>query len=223
MTADIAENFDTIYKSVAQAAKACGRDAKDVHVLAACKRQPVEKIRAALDHGHMLFGENRVQEAQAHWPELKKDFPDVELHMIGHLQTNKAADAVALFDVIETLDRPKLARIIAKEAQAQNRAVKCFIQVNTGEEEQKGGVSPGELDAFAALCRDELGLDICGLMCIPPVDEPPELHFALLADMAKNLGLPGLSMGMSGDFETAIRFGATHIRIGTALFGPRAS
>ena len=168
-----------------------------------------------------MFGENRVQEAQGKWPELKARYPDIELHLIGPLQSNKAADAVALFDAIETIDRPKIAKAIAKEMKRQGKTPKLFIQVNTGEEEQKAGVLPAETDTFVTYCRDELGLKIAGLMCIPPFDEEPSLHFALLGKIAKRNELPGLSMGMSGDFETAIALGATHVRVGSAIFGAR--
>ncbi len=168
-----------------------------------------------------MFGENRVQEAAAKWPDLRAAHPDIELHLIGPLQTNKVAQAMALFDVIQTVDREKLARALAAE-QAKTGLRRCyFIQVNTGEEPQKAGVTPGEADRFIAACRDKHGLDVMGLMCIPPVDEEPALHFALLAKIAARNGLTGLSMGMSGDFETAVRLGATHVRVGSAIFGAR--
>ena len=183
--------------------------------------QPVEKVEAALAEGQRVFGENRVQEAQGKWPALKARYPDVTLHLIGPLQTNKAADAIALFDVIETVDRPKLARVLAAEMKKQGRVLDCFVQVNTGEEDQKAGVLPSEADAFIEACRDEHGLKVVGLMCIPPADEEPALHFALLREIARRHGLEKLSMGMSGDYETAIEFGATHVRVGTAIFGDR--
>ncbi len=189
--------------------------------MAVSKKQPAELIQAALNAGHRLFGENRVQEAQVHWAELRQDYPDLRLHLIGPLQTNKVKEAIALFDVIETVDREKLARVLAKEMEKQGRHLPCFIQVNTGEEEQKAGIILADLAAFHEFCVKECGLDIQGLMCIPPVEEPAALHFALLAKLAKGLGLAELSMGMSGDFEKAIPLGATYIRVGTGVFGAR--
>jgi pyridoxal phosphate enzyme (YggS family) len=168
-----------------------------------------------------VFGENRVQEARAKWPALREHYPDLVLHLIGPLQTNKARDALALFDVIESVDRPRLAEALAREIERGGRRPRCFVQVNTGEEAQKAGVVPAEADTFIAACRDDYGLDVAGLMCIPPADEPPAPHFALLAKIAERHGLSGLSMGMSADFETAIRFGASHVRIGSAIFGAR--
>ncbi|UUX47954.1 YggS family pyridoxal phosphate-dependent enzyme [Nisaea acidiphila] len=218
---DIAANLQTVRDQIAAAAKTAGRAPDEVTLVAVGKVQPVERVEAALAAGQRIFGENRVQEAQGKWPALKERFPDVTLHLIGPLQTNKAADAIALFDVIETVDRPKLARVLAAEMTKQGRALECFIQVNTGEEEQKAGVLPAEADAFIATCRDEHGLNVTGLMCIPPADEEPALHFALLREIARQHGLEKLSMGMSGDYETAIEFGATHVRVGTAIFGQR--
>jgi pyridoxal phosphate enzyme (YggS family) len=168
-----------------------------------------------------VFGENRVQEAQEKYPALKAEHPDLELHLIGPLQTNKAREAVALFDVIQSVDRDKLASVLAKEMERAGKRPSCFIQVNTGEEAQKAGVLPAGLDAFVAACRDQHKLPVVGLMCIPPVDEEPALHFALLAKMAKRNGLSRLSMGMSADYEAAVRLGATHVRVGSALFGAR--
>ncbi len=187
------------------------------------KTHPVETIAAAVAAGQRVFGENRVQEAEAKFPALMRAHPDLVLHLIGPLQTNKARDAVALFDVIETIDRPKLARALAKEMAKAGRRPRCFVQVNTGEEAQKAGVMPDAADALIALARGELGLPVAGLMCIPPIEEEPALHFALLAEIAKRHGLACLSMGMTADFEVAIRFGATHVRIGTAIFGPRTT
>lgn len=187
---------------------------------AVTKTQPDAAMRAALDAGQRVFGENRVQEAQAHWANMRKEIPDLELRLIGPLQTNKVADAVALFDVIETVDRPKLAEALAVEAGKQGRALRVLIQVNTGEEPQKAGVSPSDADALIEKAQS-LGLNVDGLMCIPPVDEAPGLHFALLQKIARRNGLPVLSMGMSDDFDVAIRFGATHVRLGSALFGER--
>lgn len=217
----IRTNFADINARIAKAAKEAGRDAADISLVAVSKVQPDEKLQAALDCGQRIFGENRVQEAQAHWEPHRARTPDLRLHLIGPLQTNKAHDAVALFDVIETVDRAKLADALATEMAKQGRKLPCFIQVNTGEEPQKGGVAPLELEALYRHCVDKAGLNITGLMCIPPVDAPAMLHFGLLATWAKRLGLPHLSMGMSHDFEEAIRTGATHVRIGSALFGER--
>ena len=218
---DVGANLRTVRAQIEAAAKASGRAPGDVTLVAVGNVQPVEKVEAALAEGQRVFGENRVQEAQGKWPALKARYPDVTLHLIGPLQTNKAADAVALFDVIETVDRPKLARVLAAEMKKQGRALQCFVQVNTGEEEQKAGVLPGEADAFIEACRDEHGLNVVGLMCIPPADDEPALHFALLREIALRHGLEKLSMGMSGDYEVAIEFGATHVRVGTAIFGDR--
>ena len=190
-------------------------------LVAVSKRQPDDRINAALDAGHRVFGENRVQEAQQRWSERRATHDDLRLHLIGALQTNKAAEAVALFDVIEVIDRPKLARALAAEMQKANRQLDCYIQVNTGEEAQKSGVMPDDLDALLDICRGECGLRITGLMCIPPVEEEPAMHFALLRSMAERHGLAELSMGMSGDFEDAIALGATSVRIGSAIFGAR--
>jgi pyridoxal phosphate enzyme (YggS family) len=178
-------------------------------------------VEAALAAGQRVFGENRVQEAAAKYPALKAAHPGLRLHLIGPLQTNKARDAVRLFDVIETVDRPRLAEALARELAQQDRRIDCLVQVNTGEEPQKAGVLPGEADRFIEACRERWRLPVRGLMCIPPADEEPALHFALLREIARRHGLAELSMGMSGDFETAIRFGATLVRIGTAVFGAR--
>ncbi len=219
----IAANLAAVRGRIAEAARAAGRDPAGVTLVAVSKTHGRERIEAALAAGQRVLGENRVQEAEAKYPALKSAHADLVLHLIGPLQTNKAREAVRLFDVIETLDRPKLARALAKEMAKTGRRPSCFVQVNTGEEPQKAGVIPAEADAFIALARDELGLPVAGLMCIPPVDEEPALHFALLAEIAKRNGLKALSMGMTADFETAIRFGATHVRVGTAIFGPRPS
>jgi pyridoxal phosphate enzyme (YggS family) len=178
-------------------------------------------VRSALEAGQRIFGENRVQEAIAKFPGLRRDYPDLTLHLIGPLQTNKVKDAVAHCDVIETVDRPRLAEALAREMQRSGRHLPCYIEVNTGEEPQKAGVLPADADAFIADCRDRLGLAVAGLMCIPPEHEEPALHFALLREIARRNSLDQLSMGMSADFETAIRFGATHVRVGTAIFGAR--
>jgi pyridoxal phosphate enzyme (YggS family) len=221
--ADIAANLRAVRARIAAAAAASGRSEADVTLVAVAKTFGAEAVRAALAAGQRAFGENRVQEAQAKYPPLRAAAPDLELHLVGPLQTNKARDAVALFDVIQTVDRPKLAAALADAVARTGRRPRCFVQVNTGEERQKAGVLPAEADAFIAEARDRHGLAVEGLMCIPPVDEAPALHFALLREIARRNGLAGLSMGMSGDFETAIRFGATHVRVGSALFGARAA
>ncbi len=194
-----------------------------ITLVAVSKTHGADRVRELLDVGQRVFGENRVQEAEEKFPALKAEYPDLDLHLIGPLQTNKAREAVALFDVIESVDRERLAATLAKEMTRAGRRPDCYIQVNTGEEPQKAGVLPAELDAFVAACRDRHKLPIVGLMCIPPVDEEPALHFALLAKMAARNGLAKISMGMSADYETAIRLGATHVRVGTALFGHRGA
>ncbi|MDP1872631.1 YggS family pyridoxal phosphate-dependent enzyme [Phenylobacterium sp.] len=209
-----------VMDKIAIAAKASGRDAGDVTLVAVSKQQPWDPVAQVLAAGQTVFGENRVQEAQARWAERRNG---VELRLIGPLQTNKAKEAVALFDVIETLDRERLAKALANEFQAQGRTLRLYVQVNTGEEPQKAGVLPAEADAFIARCRQAHGLELEGLMCIPPAEEPPGPHFALLAKIAARNGLARLSMGMSGDYETAVRFGATSVRVGSALFGARPS
>jgi pyridoxal phosphate enzyme (YggS family) len=210
--------YASVVARIARAAQAAGRSPQDVTLVAVSKMQPWEAIAPVLAAGQRVFGENRVQEAQARWAERRDG---LTLHLIGPLQSNKAADAVAFFDVIETLDREKLARVLADEVQAQGRRPRLYVQVNTGEEPQKAGVIPAHVDAFIAACRTTYGLEPEGLMCIPPVDEPAGPHFALLAKIAARNGLAKLSMGMSGDFETAIRFGATGVRVGSAVFGAR--
>src|SRR5499427_2331156 len=222
VTLDAAARLAAVKARMAAAATAAGRTPGDVRLVAVSKTKTAPEIQPVLAAGQRLFGENRVQEAVAKWPALREKHPDIELHLIGPLQTNKVAEAVALFDAVESVDREKLARALAAEMAKRGRRPACFIQVNTGEEPQKAGIPPREADAFIALCRDELGLPVAGLMCIPPVEEEPGLHFALLREIARRNGLSGLSMGMSGDFETAIRYGATHIRVGTAIFGERA-
>ena len=207
---------------IAAAARLAGRSPADVILIAVSKTFGAESIEPVISAGQKVFGENRVQEARSKWPPLIEQHPGLELHLVGPLQTNKAGDAVSLFDVIHTLDRPKLAGALADEFAKQGRTAQLFVQVNTGEEPQKAGVAPLEADAFITECRKTYGLDVGGLMCIPPVDEEPALHFALLAKIAARNGLARLSMGMSGDFETAIKFGATHIRVGSAIFGERS-
>ena len=207
-------------RRIADACRAAGRDRDGVVLTAVTKTQPPEALAAALAAGQRVFGENRVQEAQTHWNALRPAVPDLELRLIGPLQTNKAADAVALFDLIETLDRPRLADALAAAAEKAGRPARVLVQVNTGAEPQKAGALPEDADALVRYARDR-GLAVEGLMCIPPADEAPGPHFALLRKIARRNGLEGLSMGMSGDYETAIRFGATHVRVGSALFGER--
>lgn len=219
--AEVKDNLAHVNSLIRAACQKAGRDPDTVTLVAVSKTHDADRVRDALEAGQRVFGENRVQEAEGKWPGLRQAFPDIILHLIGPLQTNKIKHALNIFDVIETVDREKLARVLAREMAAEGKKLPIFIQVNTGEEPQKAGVAPSEVDAFVALCRDELHLDVKGLMCIPPVDEEPALHFALLAKLAQRNGLQGLSMGMSGDFETAIECGATHIRVGTAIFGTR--
>ena len=206
---------------IAAAAQAAKRDPTSVKLVAVTKTFGPEQIQPVLDAGHRLFGENRVQEAKAKWPALRERHPDIELHLIGPLQSNKAKEAVALFDAIHTVDRPRIAAAIAEEMAKQEKRLQLFIQVNTGEEAQKAGVLPKETASLLRHCRDELKLDIAGLMCIPPLDEEAGVHFAFLAKLAGELGLGQLSMGMSADFEKAIAFGATHVRVGSEIFGVR--
>jgi hypothetical protein len=217
----IAANLAAVRDRIEAATRAAERAPQSVTLVAVSKTHPADTVRDALIAGHRVFGENRVQEAAAKYPALREAFPDLALHLIGPLQTNKVREAVGLFDVIETVDRPRLARALAKEMERSGRRLPCLIEVNTGEEPQKAGIPPAEADAFVAECRDRLGLDVAGLMCVPPLDEEPAPHFALLREIARRTGLGLLSMGMSADFETAIRFGATHVRVGTAIFGAR--
>ena len=219
----IAANLTAVKARIAAAARAAGRTAEAVALVAVTKTHGAEAVRAALAAGHRLFGENRVQEAEARYPALREEFPGLELHLIGPLQTNKVRDALALFDVIETLDRPHLAEVLAREMSRRNRRLPCFIEVNTGEEPQKAGVLPAAADDFIRDCRERWDLPVVGLMCIPPEQEEPSLHFALLREIARRNGLDRLSMGMSADYEIAIRFGATHVRVGTAIFGARGT
>ena len=209
-----------ISQQIAMAEAAAGRPPGSVRLVAVSKVQPNERVAAVLDQGHRCFGENRVQEAADKWPAFRDTYGAVDVHLIGPLQTNKARQAMTLFNAIHTLDRPKLANTIARLAQELGHCPELFIQVNTGEEDQKAGVMPDQTDAFVATCRD-LDLKISGLMCIPPIDEEPSLHFALLAKLANRNGLTHLSMGMRGDFKSAIALGATHVRIGSAIFGER--
>jgi PLP dependent protein len=217
----IEERYLAIKERVWHAAQAHGRDPASVKLVAVTKTFEEDAILPVLLEGHRGFGENRVQEAMRKWPPLKERLPSIELHLIGPLQTNKAREAVALFDCIETLDRPKLAAALATEIQRQGRAPKLLIQVNTGLEPQKAGVPPGGAEKFLAQCHQEFGLTVSGLMCIPPADEDPTPHFEMLASLRLRLGLAGLSMGMSADFEAAIAAGATIVRVGSAIFGSR--
>ncbi|MEQ9684534.1 MAG: YggS family pyridoxal phosphate-dependent enzyme [Rhodospirillales bacterium] len=206
---------------VAEAPRAAGRDPAAVTLVAVGKTFPAARMLPALAAGQRVFGENRVQEAEEKWPDLRTRYPDLRLHLIGPLQSNKVRKAVEVFDVIETVDRPKLARALANVMVETGRRPDCFIQVNTGAEDQKAGVLPQDADAFIAQCRDDFALPVTGLMCIPPLDEEPSLHFQLLAEIARRNGLTQLSMGMSADYEIAVAFGATHVRVGSAIFGTR--
>ena len=219
----IRANLAAVRARIAAAAEAAGRPPDSIELVAVGKTHPAVAVREALLAGHRVFGENRMQEAQAKYPALREEFPDLVLHLIGPLQTNKVRDAVALCDVIETVDRPRLAEALAREIDRTGRCPPCFIEVNTGEEPQKSGILPEQADRFIGECRDRLGLPIVGLMCVPPLSEEPALHFALLREIARRNDLELLSMGMSADYETAIAFGATHVRIGTAIFGARES
>lgn len=219
--ADVVDRLNEVRGKIAAAAAGAGRPAGSVTLVAVTKTFDADTIRPVIEAGHRVFGENRVQEAMGKWPALKNEYPDIELHLIGPLQSNKAREAVALFDVIETVDREKIAAELAKEIARQGRLLRLYVQVNTGLEPQKAGIDPRETVAFVARCRDAHGLAIDGLMCIPPVDENPGPHFALLEKLAREAGVERLSMGMSGDYETAIRFGATSVRVGSAIFGAR--
>ena len=214
-------SLEDVRARIAAAERGAGRPDGAVALIAVSKVQPAERVEAALAAGQRVFGENRVQEAQTRWPPFRERYDGIELHLIGPLQTNKAKQAVAFFDAIHTLDRPKLAAKLAEAIAETGRRPRLFVQVNTGEEPQKAGVAPAEADAFIAACREEHGLEIEGLMAIPPAEEAPAPHFALLAKIAARNGLSGLSMGMSADFEQAIALGATHVRVGSAVFGER--
>jgi pyridoxal phosphate enzyme (YggS family) len=218
---DLQDRLADVRSRIAKAAKEAGRQPDAVTLVAVSKTFDAQAIRPAIAAGQRVFGENRVQEAQGKWPELRGETAGIELHLIGPLQSNKAAEAVALFDVIETVDREKIARAIAAEMTKQGRSLRLYVQVNTGLEPQKAGIAPDDTVSFVAFCREELGLAIEGLMCIPPADENPGPHFALLAKLAARCDLDRLSMGMSGDYETAVGFGATSVRVGSAIFGSR--
>ena len=218
---DISASLRAVRGEIEAAAEEVGRNPDTVSLVAVSKSHPAEFAEVALKAGHRVFGENRVQEAESKWPALKASYPDCSVHLIGRLQSNKAVNAVGLFDVIQTLDREKLAGALAREMDRQNRRPNLFVQVNTGEEPQKAGVLPAEVDAFIKKCRGDYDLPVIGLMCIPPIDENPALHFALLGAIAERNGLGRLSMGMSADYPTAVRLGATEVRVGTAIFGSR--
>jgi PLP dependent protein len=222
-SSEAAIRLAALREQIARYAQGCGRAAADITLIAVSKTCGLEKILPFLEAGQRVFGENYVQEAKTKWPELKARYPDAQLHLIGPLQSNKAKEAVALFDAIHTLDRPSLAEALAKSIALQQRTPLLFVQVNTGEEPQKGGVAPHKAQAFLAACHERWGLTINGLMTIPPIEEPPSPHFAFLARLAHEQNLPLLSMGMSNDYPQAILLGATHIRVGTALFGERLS
>lgn len=217
------DHMAAIKAAMLKTAKNADRKPEEIKLIAVSKRQSENRIKEALDEGHRVFGENRVQEAYSHWQDIRENYPDLELHLIGSLQTNKARQAVALFDFIHTIDSARLAEALSKEMQKQGRYPKCLIQVNTGEEEQKSGASPGELPELLAYCKSDCNLDISGLMCIPPFSDPPSMHFALLNKLAEENGIQELSMGMSSDYEKAIELGSTMIRVGTAFFGNRES
>lgn len=215
------ERLDEVRERIAKTVLDAGREPQSAQLIAVGKTYGAEVMRPVIEAGQRLFGENRLQEAMGKWPELREEYPDLELHLIGPMQSNKVKDAVQLFDVIHTVDRPKIARVLAEEIARSGKSPKLLVQVNTGEEEQKAGVLPKDVDDFVKVCREEHGLEISGLMCIPPFDEEPALHFALLAKIAKRLGLAELSMGMSSDYVTAIQFGATYVRVGSSIFGAR--
>jgi len=215
------EGLKKVLNGVIEAARAAGRAPDAVTLIAVSKTFDGPEIVPVIEAGQRVFGENRVQEAKGKWPALKLRWPDIELHLIGPLQSNKAAEAVQLFDAIHTIDRPKIAEAVGKEMRRQGKALKLFVQVNTGREPQKAGIDPDDADRFLVECREVHGLEISGLMCIPPVEEDPKPHFELLAAIARRNGLSGLSMGMSGDYVEAVASGATHVRVGSAIFGTR--
>ena len=219
--ADIPRNLRAVHARIEMAAREAGRDPSTVTLVAVSKTMSAKRIAEAIAAGQRSFGENRVQEAEAKWPALRNGQPGIRLHLIGALQTNKVAKALEIFDVIETVDRPRLAQALAREMARSGLRRECFVQVNTGAEPQKAGVMPDAADAFIRQCIEDLKLPVTGLMCIPPVDEEPSLHFAFLREIARRHGLANLSMGMSADYPIAVAFGATHVRVGTAIFGHR--
>ena len=225
MAASPATRLEDVRAAIARAASDCGRDVAEITLVAVSKTWPAEAVRPVLAAGHRVFGENYVQEAKAKWAGLREEFPGIELHLVGPLQSNKTAQALQVFDVIQSLDRPSLAEALAreipKELARSGRKPRLMMQVNTGEEPQKSGIHPADVDEFLAACRDRWGLEVEGLMCIPPAEDPPSPHFAFLREIARRNRLPHLSMGMSADFEAAVQLGATHVRIGSAIFGSR--
>jgi hypothetical protein len=221
VTAHLPSALAEVEREIARACQDARRDRASVTLIAVSKTFSAETVAPVIEAGQRVFGENRVQEAKAKWPELISAYPGIALHLIGPLQSNKAKEAVALFDAIHSVDRPSICEALAKQIDSQKRRPELFVQLNTGEEPQKAGVAPADADGFIAACRDKYGLRICGLMCIPPLNEPPAPHFALTAKIAARNGLKNLSMGMSADFALAIQFGATHVRIGSAIFGHR--
>jgi hypothetical protein len=221
LTAHSLNGLAAVEQEIARACKQARRDRASVTLIAVSKTFGTEAISPVIEAGQRAFGENRVQEAKAKWPGLMRAYPGIVLHLIGPLQSNKAKEAVALFDAIHSVDRPSICEALAREIKSQRKQPQLFVQLNTGEEPQKAGVAPGEADAFIASCRDKYGLEVSGLMCIPPVNDPPAPHFALTAKIAARNGLKNLSMGMSADFATAIQLGATHVRVGSAIFGAR--
>jgi pyridoxal phosphate enzyme (YggS family) len=221
ITPHLPNGLPTVEQDIARACEHARRDRSSVTLIAVSKTFDAAAIAPVIAAGQRVFGENRVQEAKAKWPGLMSAYPDIALHLIGPLQSNKAREAVALFDAIHSVDRPSICEALAKEIDSQKRRPQLFVQLNTGEEPQKAGIAPAEADAFIASCREKYGLPISGLMCIPPVDDAPAPHFALTAKIAERNGLKGLSMGMSADFAIAIQFGATHVRVGSAIFGHR--
>lgn len=221
MTETAIDRLQSVKDDLHKAEAEVGREDGSVNLIAVSKTFDADDIRPVLGAGQRVFGENRVQEAMGKWPVLRQEFEGIELHLIGPLQSNKAKEAVQTFDVVHTVDREKIARALKAEMEKQGRDLPCFVQVNTGEEPQKAGIAPKETDAFIRLCREEIGLKIIGLMCIPPVEDAPGPHFALLEKIASRNGLTQLSMGMSSDYEIAVGFGATHVRVGSAIFGSR--
>lgn len=221
LTPDLPNGLASVEQEIARACKDARRDRSSVRLIAVSKTFGADAITPVIGAGQRIFGENRVQEAKAKWPGLMSAYPGIALHLIGPLQSNKAKEAVALFDAIHSVDRPSICQALAKEIDSQNRRPQLFVQLNTGEEPQKAGIAPGEADAFIAGCREKYGLEISGLMCIPPVNDAPAPHFALTAKIAARNGLKNLSMGMSADFAVAIQLGATHVRVGSAIFGHR--
>jgi hypothetical protein len=222
MSHDATAGLQAVRDTVAATCRAVGRDPASVTLVAASKTVPGEVIEKVIAAGQCVFGENRVQEAKAKWPAIREQSPQVELHLIGPLQSNKAREAVALFDAIHSIDRPSVCEAVARQCEKQGRRPRLLVQVNTGAEPQKAGVLPDDVDAFLRDCRGTYGLEIAGLMCIPPSDEPPQRHFTMLADLAGRNGLKLLSMGMSTDFATAVEYGATHVRVGSAIYGARS-